>query len=891
MKIGTSMEFQCFTWHFQDELWQNAYGKRQCYAHCFGKTLQGQSIHAKMPFNPYFFVKRRCTAAFARTLQSRMGASGQEILPSQCCIEKHLNFFGFTNNNPIEVTKLSFSSMRAFKDARFHLSQASIEMFESHVDVELKFLHQTGFRPVGWMRVETNNVASDGTFLCNPEDLCNLDNPTQFSPLVIASYDIEAYSPSNGFPKADNVGDVVFMIATTFQRFGENQPYLRHLVTLDLCEDMPPCMVERATDEGELVQKWTDMIKRQGTDILVAYNNYGFDDNYIYSRFKRLRPYSSLQLSRLPEAASYIKKQSSEFAGYADWNLLVTPGILNLDLHVIIKREHATLDSYKLDAVAEHFLSERKVDLSPKAMFAKYAEGRGGRSSAAISEIGRYCLQDTALPLKLLEKLAILPSMFEMAVATSVPCSFLFQKGASVKVTSMVVKKMHQYGMICPSRIGHRETYKGSTILDPITGAFWDPVVVCDFTSLYPSIIRRHQLCPSRLVLDECFANLDGVHYADIQADGTKYTFAQAYTSPGVNSVVTQASPMPPAVLPALLTELSEFRKRAKQELAHTHDLWQRTLLDAKQKAFKVCMNAVYGAFGAPGPLNCRAMAASVTAIGRQMIDETKRIVEENFQGSEVVYGDTDSTFIRFVGGMDDAFCKGKQAAEIVTKHFGEPVKLELEKVFWPLLLVTKKQYAGLEYTSLGGEPSLNAKGLGAVRRDSCRFTRTTCWDILNRLLCNRDVQGAKDMARACARQLLGGKVPYSLLVMSRKLGNEYKSDNIAHVQVAKQIADRVAAGRSQVAPPQVGDRVEYLISNVSAKAAYLKARDPHWLINESDLGIDYEYYFKNCFESKVHGLLRLVDPEHLHLFDDIVREHELGKNKQHPITRFLKAK
>lgn len=899
-----AIEFQCVTWHVQDESLPYEYGKRKCYAHCFGKTLEGQSVHVKMPFNPYFFVRGKRTGSFVTELQKRMGASGHEIALQESHFERHLSFFGFTNNAPIEVTKLSFLSIRAFKDARFHLGQANIEMFESHMDVELKFLHQTGLHSVGWMRVETNKVDRNGTFLCCPSDICNVDNsPAVFAPLVIASFDIEAYSPSNSFPDADKPGDVMFMIATTFQRLGEDQPYLRHLVTLDSCKDMPGHVVEQAADEGELVQKWTDMIKQQGTDILVAYNNYGFDDYYMHTRFKRCRPYASLQLSRIPGAGSYIKKQRSEFAGYSDWKLLVTPGILNLDLHVIIKRDHATLDSYKLDAIAEHFLNERKIDLSPNAMFVKYAQGRGGCDSAAIADIGRYCIQDTTLPLKLLGKLAVIPSMFEMAGATSVPCNSLYQRGASIRVMSMIVAKMHQYGMICPSRVDQRDTYKGSTILEPKKGAFWDPVAVVDFVSLYPSIIRRHQLCPSRLVLEGRFSNLEGVRYIDIQVDGVAHRFAQAAMSPeeaSVNSSALQSSnhqPSPdassisPAVVPALLTELAEFRKRAKNDLARADDPWQRTLLDAKQKAFKVCMNAVYGAFGAPGPLNCRAMAASVTAIGRQMIAETIQLVDEYFPCSEVVYSDTDSAFISFEGGLETAFCRGKEAADLVTAHFGQPVKLELEKVFWPLLLVTKKQYAGLEFTAPESDPKMNVKGLGAIRRDSCRLVRETSSAILDCLLRDRDIQAAKAMARSRARQLLRGEVHYSQLILSRKLGNEYKSDNVAHVQVAKQIAERVAAGCSQEAPPQPGDRVKYLIGKVSANKAFLKARDPEWLMKESKLGIDYDYYFKNCFQSKVHGLLLLVDPKCSKLFDDILQERWLRKNKLQPITNFFMSK
>lgn len=382
----------------------------------------------------------------------------------------------------------------------------------------------------------------------------------------------------------------------------------------------------------------------------------------------------------------------------------------------------------------------------------------------------------SALPLRLLSKLSITPHMFEMAAATSVPCDYIFQRGASVRVTSMLVNKMHEYGMICPSQFIERESYQGSTILEAKTGIFWDPVAECDFASMYPNIIRRHCICPSRLVLNERYGNLHGVRYMDIETDTGTHRFAQDvehHDDVGIETTTGRTRMLPQAVVPSLLADLAELRKQAKSELAHAVDPWQHTLLDAKQMAYKVCMNAVYGAFGAPGALFCRALAASVTAVGRRMIAETKDMVEKHIQGAEVVYGDTDSLFIRFGCRLDDAFTKGKHFAELITQHFAAPVKLELEKVFWPLLLVGKKQFAGVHFSMPGDAPDMNVKGLGLIRRDSCKHTRNTCISMLNCIMRDHSVQGAKDIAKNAARLLLRGQVDPNQLIMSKKLGDQ----------------------------------------------------------------------------------------------------------------------
>ena len=115
--------------------------------------------------------------------------------------------------------------------------------------------------------------------------------------------------------------------------------------------------------------------------------------------------------------------------------MLQVPGLWNVDLRVIIKRQHQ-LDSNKLDYVAEHFLGEHKIDLPPKQQFALYRQGLQRRSTQAanLQKIGEYCIRDTELPLRLINKLAVMPSMMEMASATVVPIDYLLQRGQSVRL-------------------------------------------------------------------------------------------------------------------------------------------------------------------------------------------------------------------------------------------------------------------------------------------------------------------------------------------------------------------------------------------------------------------------------------------------------------------------
>jgi hypothetical protein len=166
------------------------------------------------------------------------------------------------------------------------------------------------------------------------------------------------------------------------------------------------------------------------------------------------------------------------------------------------------------------------------------------------------------------------------------------------------------------------EKYQGATVLDAQTGAYYGPITALDFASLYPSIMRAHNLCYSSLVIDPRFANVPGVVYEQYGP----YRFAQ-----GV-----------PSLLPAILNELAAFRKKAKKLMAQTEGTPMEAVYNGQQLAYKISMNSIYGFTGATkGMLPCVAIASTVTMRGRQMIEETKNYVEEHFPGAKVRYGDS----------------------------------------------------------------------------------------------------------------------------------------------------------------------------------------------------------------------------------------------------------
>jgi DNA polymerase delta subunit 1 len=309
-----------------------------------------------------------------------------------------------------------------------------------------------------------------------------------------------------------------------------------------------------------------------------------------------------------------------------------------------------------------------------------------------------------------------------------------------------------------------------------------------------------------------------------------------------------------------------------------------KEMYNGKQLAYKVSMNSVYGFTGAAkGMLPCVQIASTVTLKGRSMIDETKAYVEKNFPGSKVRYGDTDSVMVEFDVGnrtgkeaIEYSWEIGERAAEECTKLFKAPNNLELEKVYCPYFLYSKKRYAAKLWTK-GKDGNMNmdyidVKGLQLVRRDNTPHMREVCKELLDVVLESSDTGPPKELALQRAIELIEGDVPNEKLILSQGLSDSYKSKgfsvsinspdikdiNQAHVQVVRKMRERQPGSE-----PQSGDRVPYiLIDTGDPKAkAFEKSEDPKYA-KDNNLKVDYNYYFINKF---LNPVCDLIEP----LFED----------------------
>ena len=1013
----------------------------------FGRTEDGKSVCVTTPFKPYFFIKlaKNTTESALKLTWQKIGEGPEsyEILRSK-------DLWGFQNNESFPFMKLNFASMEKMRKCDSKLRRPLKDetyppkVYESNLDPVLRFMHRTGIQSTGWLdtgdscvRANLSHCSLD--LFCNDWRTIKSVDRNDVAPFIVASFDIETYSSTGKFPDADVEGDEVFQVAFTLKRQGTTEIFDRTCLCYKKTGPVEGANVVSFESEKELLMATRDYIVKNDIDIMTGWNIFGFDLEYLYKRAAQnycLEDFCYLGKLKNVQSDMVYKKLSSNALGDNTLKLLPMAGRFIFDLFHEVKREYK-LDSYKLDSVSEKFLGDRKIDMNAKEMFARFVR----EDPKELSEVAEYCIKDTILPHRLVDKLCTLLNLLEMAKATWVPINYLAERGQQIKVFSQITRVARQKGFMVPTiRWGKvaPEQYEGATVLDAQKGAYYVPITALDFEGLYPSIMMAHNLCYSTLVLDPKYDNLPGVKYESFEIDGKVHKFAQDV----------------PSLIPGILEELKAFRKQAKKDMAKAEGQ-MKDVFNGKQLAYKVSMNSVYGFTGASkGMLPCVPIAATVTCEGRHMIEQTKELVEREFPGAKVRYGDsvtgdtpmvvmmdgkiseitpiefqgswiktidgeketlelnnvyswsdtgwtkvhrvirhltnkpifkvttiggswvkvtsdhslldingdplkpcdididnppkllvnelpdgsidndstvqsvenygtttqyvydlttdnhhfhagrgclivhnTDSVMVEFdcqgrtgQEALEYSWKLGEQAAEMCNHMFKKPKNLELEKVYWPYILYSKKRYAAKMWTQgKDGKMKMDyidVKGLQLVRRDNIPYVREVSREILDIILDSNNTAPAKELAHTRAVELLGGKVTMDKLTLSQKLAESYKNENLAHVRVRDKMREREPGSE-----PQSGDRVPYVLVKAAKKTASQgeRAEDPNW-VSKHNLPLDYEYYFTNKFMNPICDLLEpLVENPKEALFGDLLPKKRVSKAKQNTIDSMFK--
>jgi len=619
---------------------------------------------------------------------------------------------------------------------------------------------------------------------------------------------------------------------------------------------------DRLDTERSLLRDFSALIRSVAPHFITGYNVGGFDIPYVFERALTLNtPVATFWSS--DNSQLKVSTRTSNRRGNTTRKYEVTiPNIICVDLLPIIQKNYK-LASYKLNAVAQHFLNDTKDEMPYKDITPFWRHGKKKRRRLVM-----YCAQDARLPARLWDQLLILGSQSELAKAVGVTLKDLLALGSGTQVLCLMLGNAHKWDRLIPFNPRDQQAqatsaeerdsqFQGATVLDPMVGVH-QAVTTLDLAALYPSIIQSGNFCFT--------TDITGLSSKDIDAlTKQKAVFALKDGPKKVGAFISQ--PVFGGILPTILESLGTARKRAKRmmrEAKQRGDTAGHNALNARQLALKICANSCYGFCGSPIMKNL-TVSSSVTFVGRQLLNWTKKLVEVDFVRQPsvdlggaiptVVYGDTDSVMVKFPPPpiRANAMLWATAMEKFINQKYLSRLDIEFETYYEKFVLYKKKRYAGLKCDGNAPENTplkIATKGLEAQRRDSIPFLRRIMREVLD-LMLKHHPKKAIERARQGARELLTGNVSPHELVLSAAFTRLDYSDEQPHVRLfIKQCY------RNPRAAPLLGDRISFLLVAGAKKSKISSlAEDPLYAI-QHNMPLAYMVYFKQKYSKPMCGLL-----------------------------------
>tara|TARA_B110000503_G_scaffold63672_2_gene100441 strand:- start:30463 stop:32817 length:2355 start_codon:yes stop_codon:yes gene_type:complete len=565
-----------------------------------------------------------------------------------------------------------------------------------------------------------------------------------------------------------------------------------------------------ATQE-EVLQAFLDWIVEYDPDVLIGWNVVNFDTRYLQRVADRLGRRLLLGRERRPGHWRELDEDGERYT-------VQFPGRVILDGIELLRAAFYRFESFSLENVSRAVLGEGKL---------LHGSDRGEEITRRFHEdktsLAAYNLKDC----ELVSEIFAATAMLDFAVARSAMTGLnLDRMGGSVaSFDNLYLPRLHRAGYVAPNASSEHTASPGGFVLDSMPGIY-DHVLVLDFKSLYPSIIRTFFIDPLGLAL-AVSGELPSPETVPGYLEGR---FARAGH-----------------ILPALIEQLWQQRDAAKAGGD-----------EPLSQAIKIIMNSFYGVLGTPG---CRffdaRLATSITRRGHQILNRTRDAIEAS--GHRVIYGDTDSVFvwIREARSDEEAEAAGRLLernlnvwwTDRIREEFGleSVLELQFETHFKRFLMPTirgsekgsKKRYAGVVAGKEGDQ--LVFKGLESVRTDWTRLARTFQEELYGRIF--RQECYADYVKEVTARLLAGDEDPQ--LVYRKRLRrrlDDYQRNVPPHVQAARLCAER------GLPVPTRGSWVEYVITTSGAEPA-ARPLAP----------LDYQYYVDRQLAPVADGILGFV--------------------------------
>jgi len=594
----------------------------------------------------------------------------------------------------------------------------------------------------------------------------------------------------------DDDGAIVFMIS-------------------DSAIDVDGARVEPCADERALLEAFFAWLARADPDLILGWNVVNFDLDLIERRCRALGV--AFAMGRGGERATVLQPHNARGTRVAR-----IPGRVVLDGIDWLRAAFWSFESFALEAVARALLGRGKHALGADL------EGDPGNDSGSLDKVGEinrlfredrarlaaYNIEDCRLVTEIFARTGLVKFALRRAELTGLAMDRL--GGSVAAFDNLYLPRLHRHGRVAPDvgDAGDGPGSPGGYVMDSEPGLY-DNVLVLDFKSLYPSIIRTFQIDPLGLA---------------VPGDDPVPGFLEArFARHG-------------AILPELIEELWQARDEAK-----------RNDDAALSQAVKILMNSFYGVLGSPG---CRfhdaRLASSITRRGHEIIQKSRDRIAEH--GHRVIYGDTDSLFVLLGDAVDEIEAKriGTDLAVTLNDWWRDELlrefrldsflEIEFETLYLRFLMPTvrgeqtgsKKRYAGLVRAAEGGTEMV-FKGLESVRTDWTALARRFQRELYRRIFLDLPFE---DFVRETLADLLAGKLDRELVYRKRlrRALDEYTRNVPPHVQAARKLE-------------KPGRWVRYVITSTGPEPVRDELPKP-----------DYDHYRERQLAPAANGILHFLD-------------------------------
>jgi DNA polymerase-2 len=719
---------------------------------------------------------------------------------------KQLNLLNF-NNEPVDG--IYFKSQRDLNKLRQHLSYDKTQLHESEIKPADRYLMERFITAP--LQIEGQAIQQSGYLEFTNPRLTPVDYTPQLSwvSLDIETEDFRGKLYSIAVQTESH--EQVFMVKAQPNNGSNNDPEPSNITW---------CRSEKSALEAFFV--W---IKIHNPDVIIGWNVIAFDLDFLQWKCKEVGIPFDLGRNSFSHNNKSFEQSANILAPQQNGHMYLAriPGRVVLDGISCLRGAFWSFESFALDFVAEKMLGRKK--LINDSGLDKLTEIQRQYREDPIA-LAAYNLEDCRLVTDIFKKADLFNFSIQRARMTGLAIDR--QGGSSAAFDNLYLPQLHRKGYVASDIGSHpnQQHSPGGYVMDSQPGLY-DNVLVLDFKSLYPSIIRTFKIDPLGLI-------------------------SKDYKEDAIPGFLDAEFSRTNHILPTIVSDLWAERDIAKKEKNQP-----------LSQAIKIIMNSFYGVLGSFG---CRffnpQLASSITLRGHQIIQTSKELIED--QGYTVIYGDTDSVFVLLGENKSEASCLeiGHNLQGHLntwwTQHLAETfdlesnLEIEFETHYHRFLMPTirgaekgsKKRYAGMiankQSTTNTKKYKMVFKGLESVRSDWTPLARDFQKELYELIFNNKPFKALiKETYDALLRGELDHKLTYTKRL--RRPLESYTSTQPPQVKAAKKMKNAFSKNQSR--------KIHYIITTFGPEPIENIMSQP-----------DYNHYIDKQLAPVADSILHFLD-------------------------------